>query len=386
MMRTLAVMPGTSSRFALGVSTTTMYVTTFWTVWAALRIWRTRPSNVRPENASTVNVTRWSWRILPMSDSSIATSTCICRRSCAIVNSVGVFEARRHRLAGIDLAGDHYAVDGRADRGLREIVARRRERRLALLHDRRGVGDLRIGRLGLRIRGADRLGGAALGEARLVDLRARDEPFLDQRLLAVEVALRIVVGDLRAQHLGALRRGVALLLQIRGTRGLEVRLRLPHADLVGLGIDTRQQLSLLHRRVEVDEQLLDLARDLRSDEHRRHGVERAGRRHHRRDVAALHLGHAELRTLRARAVALPCPVGEGGDDERRQEGPAEPAEEGCGGRRQGDYLVVDRGRGSRRVGADGVPSRQPGRPRPACCISSISERILRRRVSTTDIW
>ena len=89
-MRTFAVMPGTSSRLGFGVSTTTVYVTTFCTVCAALRIWRTRPSNVRPAKASTVNVTFWSCRMRPMSDSSIATSTCMSRRSFAIVKSVGV--------------------------------------------------------------------------------------------------------------------------------------------------------------------------------------------------------------------------------------------------------------------------------------------------------
>ena len=37
-----------------------------------------------------MNVTRWPDLILLMSDSSIAASTCIWRRSCAIENSVGV--------------------------------------------------------------------------------------------------------------------------------------------------------------------------------------------------------------------------------------------------------------------------------------------------------
>ena len=86
---TLAVMPGTSLPEGFATATTTVYVTTFWTTCAALRICVTVPVNVSPGNASTVKVARSSSLMRPMSASSTLVSTCICVRSWAIVKSTG---------------------------------------------------------------------------------------------------------------------------------------------------------------------------------------------------------------------------------------------------------------------------------------------------------
>ena len=56
----------------------------------------------------------------------------------------------------------------------------------------------------------------------------------------------------------------------------QIRLCLPHSVLKRLRIDARNQLALFDRRIEVDEQLLDLTRNLGADLYRRHRVQRAG--------------------------------------------------------------------------------------------------------------
>ena len=127
-----------------------------------------------------------------MSVSSIATATCIFDRSSAIVNSVGVL-----RLAATVWPASTWReittpLTGAVIDGLLEVVARGRQRRLALLDRRGGVRDLRLGRLDLRLRRAHRLGGALLDEPRLVELGRRDEALLHQRLLALEVGLRVL--------------------------------------------------------------------------------------------------------------------------------------------------------------------------------------------------
>ena len=68
------------------------------------------------------------------------------------------------------------------------------------------------------------------------------KPFCTSDSLRSRSRFASCVGDLRADDLRALRRGVALALQLRGARGLEVGLRLAHLELEGLGIDAREQL------------------------------------------------------------------------------------------------------------------------------------------------
>ena len=105
-----------------------------------------------------------------MSDSSIATSTCICDRSCAIVNSVGVL-----RLAATVWPGSTWREITTPSTGaviavFDEIVARARQRRFALLDDRAAFATCASAEATCACVGAHRLGGPLLDEHRLVAL------------------------------------------------------------------------------------------------------------------------------------------------------------------------------------------------------------------------
>src|SRR5258706_597373 len=82
-------MPGKSRPSGFDASTTTVYVTTFWTVVEARRTCETVPSKLLSEYASTLKRAGWPLWILPMSASGTLTWTCTLVRSCAIRNSVG---------------------------------------------------------------------------------------------------------------------------------------------------------------------------------------------------------------------------------------------------------------------------------------------------------
>ncbi len=181
---------------------------------------------------------------------------------------------------------------------------------------------------------------------------------------------------------------IASLIGERADRRVEVRLRLLHLEIEGLGVDPRQQLALLHGAVEVDEELLDLPGDLRPDGDRGHRRQRAGGRDHRGEGAALDLGQAEARRAFA-AEKYPRSGRRQRDQHERSEHDPERAaparrrlrmREACGGR-----VVGHRGSG---VGDRSRPGR--GRARPgqpffaiACCSAS-SRRSARNRVSTTE--
>ena len=64
---TVAVMPGIRRSFELSTLMMVLYVTTFCVMDAFNRILPTSPRKVSPGKASTVNVTAWPGRILPMS-------------------------------------------------------------------------------------------------------------------------------------------------------------------------------------------------------------------------------------------------------------------------------------------------------------------------------
>ena len=218
-----------------------------------------------------------------MSDSSIETSTCICERSCAIENSCGVLKlaatvwpASICREITTPSTGATIEVRARSTRAVASAASRCLTVASALATPRLGGAQLRLGR-------AHRLRGALLDEHRLVELGGGDEALGDQHLLAVGIALAVVGGQLRAQHLRLRRRDVAAAGEQRRPGGVEVGLGLPHLELEGLGVDAREDLALLHRRVEVDVEVLDLARHLRADQHRGDRVERPRRRHHGRD-------------------------------------------------------------------------------------------------------
>ena len=203
------------------------------------------------------------------------------------------------------------------------------------LIDRRGVGDLRLPDLHLRVGGSHRLGQRLVVELRLVAFGVRDEAFREQRLLAVEIGLRVVGLDPGAQHLRPQHQQVALLVVERARRGVEIRLRLLHLELEGLRVDPGQQLALLDRAVEVDEELLDLARDLRADGDRRDGGQRSRGGHHRGERAALDLGQPEA-LCALRAQQQPPGDGDQASERERAEGDREKASPaGCPRRLRG---------------------------------------------------
>ena len=70
----------------------------------------------------------------------------------------------------------------------------------------------------------------------------------------------------------------------------QVAFGLRHARLENCGIDLRDHLPRLHRRIEIREQFLDVARDLAADLHVDHRIERAGGRNRLRDCAPRHGG------------------------------------------------------------------------------------------------
>ena len=86
---------------------------------------------------------------------------------------------------------------------------------------------------------------------------------------------------LHAADLGLLRGEPGARHRDRAVRGVEVGARLVDAQLEGLRVDARDDLVLLHLRVEVGVDLLHLAGDLRADLHGGDRVQRAARRHHR---------------------------------------------------------------------------------------------------------
>jgi hypothetical protein len=108
---------------------------------------------------------------------------------------------------------------------------------------------------------------------RLVALGGGNEILLHQQLLAFVIALAFGQVGLGAQHFG-------LLHADRGACGFDIGLGLAHAVLEGFRVDAGDELVFLHRRVEVDQDLLDLAGNLRADLDRDHRVERAGGRNH----------------------------------------------------------------------------------------------------------
>jgi hypothetical protein len=111
---------------------------------------------------------------------------------------------------------------------------------------------------------------------RLVALGGGNEVLFHQQLLAFEVALELGQVGLGAHHFG-------LLHAERGACGFDVGLGLAQAVLEGFRVDAGDQLvQFLHRRVEVDQDFLDLARNLRADLHRDHRVQCAGGGNHGR--------------------------------------------------------------------------------------------------------
>ena len=233
-------------------------------------------------------------------------------------------------LAEVDLALHDDAVDRRADIRALEIDLDVPELGLALqdhglggFQVRLGEGDVGVEPLQLGAGGGDlRLGGGEGGLLHLglgaggVERRLRADPAREQLLLTLEIAPRIgelraravalrqhvlhgrlgaLPGRLRALDLGAPHGEVGPALLEIGPGGVAPRLDL-------LRIKPGDHLTRLHRAVVVGEDLDDLARELRADQHRGHRVEGAGGAHARRDRPAIdarqairHVGGAAAR-------------------------------------------------------------------------------------------
>ncbi len=151
--------PAAAAGSRCSTATMALYVTTFDTVVGLSRTCSTRPQKSRSGNASTWKRTSWPSRTRPTSASSIEAFTRICDRSFAITKSVGRLEGRGHRLADVDAARDHDAVDRRVDDGVAEVELglvdgghRLAHRRLGRLHrgDRAVVVRLRRVEVALR--------------------------------------------------------------------------------------------------------------------------------------------------------------------------------------------------------------------------------------------
>ena len=240
----------------------------------------------------------------------------------------GRLQARGDRLAELDIALDHHAVDRRADIGVLEIDLDLPHHRFALSdlgddgHELR-LGDALVGgerlllRLGtgerrLRLRERRALG-VALGAgsvergcggvaARLqFDLASQDSFGVGRKGFgAGDLRNGVGLDRLGAQDLGTraldLRLGDQLLranlLQI-GARGVELG-----ADLVG--VEPGDELVGLHFSIIVGKNLDDLAGDLRTHDHGRDRVDGAGGIDGGDDRAAIDLGQAVRRLGGAR--------------------------------------------------------------------------------------
>ncbi len=165
-------------------------------------------------------------------------------------------ERRRHRLPHVVVAGDHDAVDRRADDRVLQVRLGLPERRLELRHLRHRLVE-------------DRLGG--------LQFVLRDEPGLEQRPLALELDLAVEGGDLGAVELspgfadGGFERG---------------------------GVEGGEDLAVAHLTVEVAVQRRDDPGDLRADLDRGHGGQSARRGDALDDRSAVHERGRERRLPR----------------------------------------------------------------------------------------
>ena len=124
-----------------------------------------------------------------------------------------------------------------------------------------------------------------------IDLRLFERAFLD-----LHVRLRLMKVGHRLIEIGL--RGILFRDQLLGARRIELRelerrLRigqiafgLRDARLKNDGIDLRDHLARFHRRIKIDEQLLNVARDLTAHLHVYDRIQRAGRGDRLRDRTA----------------------------------------------------------------------------------------------------
>ena len=250
-------------------------------------------------------------------------------------------QARRDGLAGLHGFLDDNAVDGRADLGTVEIDPGLSDLGFTLLHDGFGVSHLRLRDGELRLLGIQLLARCVEVRPPLVEHGFGDEVLLEETLAALKLALRIGEQHFRPRDFRLTRGHVRSLRQCGRPRRVQIRHRRIHAKLERLRIDPRDQLPVLHRRVEVGVKLLDLPRDLGTHLNGHDGIQRSCRGHGCGDRAALDLGEP-VRRRRGERIFPPDigPHGRGEHDDnskhvqgaaRHASGPARKCADSNGG-------------------------------------------------------
>src|SRR5439155_3426592 len=223
-----------------------------------------------------------------------------------------------HCLAGVDVAQDHGAVHGRADEGALERGLRLPQRSFALLHHRTGRRELALVRLHLRLQRVAAFLGLLRRGARLAELRRRDEAFVRQRALALEVALGGRDSGVRAPEIHLLGIEARAQCRHRALRGVEIGAGLVHPQLVARRLEARDDLAFLNRRVVVRIDLLYLPRNRRGYLDSADGVQRAACRDRYLERAALDLGEAIAHLIARAAHGVPGPCARGGEHEHER--------------------------------------------------------------------
>ncbi len=210
-------------------------------------------------------------------------------------------QRRGHRLPDVHAPGDDRAVDGREDLGVGEVHLALGQLRaglgqLSARRDHRGLGRLQRGLRGVEIGLGDEVAGAE--------------------------GLVALVGPARSEDVG-----LGLLQLAIG--GEHVGLRLGEVGLEERGIDLRDELALLHRRVVVGVELGDAPADLTADldgDHRRDDPGGGHPRDHRA------LRHRRGLVLQRRRAAQDAPGRQSGARQDHERGKPEPAAASGGGR------------------------------------------------------
>ena len=154
---------------------------------------------------------------------------------------------------------------------MRKVDARLVELRAHLDQLRARIGECRGGDLHCVLRLLERVAG-------LFQVIGRQQPLIGEFLRALEVAPRLLPHDLRVADLHFVAADDRLLHD-------HVRLCGLHPALERRRIDHRQQLPFGHAAVEIDVDLGELARHLRTNRHRDKRRNRARRGHPKLDIA-----------------------------------------------------------------------------------------------------
>ena len=197
---------------------------------------------------------------------------------------LGRLQAAGHGLAALNSPLDHNARHRRSDARAPQIDTGLRQRRFALRHRGLRLLHLRLRHTHLRLHGFQRLGVGAGQSPHPLALGLRHKLLVDQALGARIVALRLAQIHLCARDLGLRRERIGLRCQHSGLRGLQVGLRGAHPEVKSLRVDLRQQLPGLHLVIEIHQHIANLPANLRAHGDQRHGIDRAGCRHHRLQI------------------------------------------------------------------------------------------------------